>query len=194
MKVISVIEKSDSITWEMIRETIIAAHGNNLSKGLVVRSTTMTTEQLANQVGDGKCFVAIDEGRVVGVAAVRIKDCNQWFCHSKVAHFLLDAVLPEYQGTGIYSKLQQKRYEFVEKSHVDIITTNTAATNKRMTTMLPAHGFHRALMFKVVDTDHFSITWVKWLRNAPASILCIYQYVKSMVLVKTRTVFHKLIH
>ena len=194
MKKIIIKEKTETIPWEVIRKTLIAAHESNFAQGLVVRSTTMTAEQLASQVHDGKCFIAFDEENVVGIAAVRIKDCNRWFCHGKVAHFLLDAVLPNYQGLGIYSELQKKRYQFVENNAIDIITTNTAETNKRMVTMLSTHGFHRGTLFKVADTDHFSITWVKWLKNKPSAILCQYYYLRSVLSTKIRYYTYLLLH
>lgn len=184
MSEIIVTERPDNISWEDIRKTLLDAHKNNISNGLVVRSTTLTGDQLREQVADGKCFVALDGNKVVGVAAVRIKPCDKWFCHGKAAHFLLGSVLSDYQGQGIYSQLQKGRYEYIEKEGISIITTNTAANNERMVRMLPKHGFHRAAMFHAADTDHFSITWVKWLKGEPSGFTRWYHYALSVIKTK----------
>ncbi len=184
MSEVIVMERPDFISWEDIRQTLADAHKNNIKHGLVVRSTTLSGDQLRKQVADGKCFVALDGNKLVGVAAVRIKTYNKWFCQGKVAHFLLDSVLPDYQGAGIYSQLQKKRYEYIEEEGISIITTNTAANNERMVKMLPKHGFHRAIMFHASDTDHFSITWVKWLKDEPSCITIWVHYLLSVIKVK----------
>lgn len=177
-------ERPDYVSWEDIRQTLADAHKKNINQGLVVRSTTLSGDQLREQVADGKCFVALDGNKLVGIAAVRIKTCNKWFCQGIVAHFLLDSVLSDYQGAGIYSQLQKKRYEYIEEEGVSIITTNTAANNERMVKMLPKHGFHRAAMFHASDTNHFSITWVKWLKDEPSSITIWGHYFLSVIKVK----------
>ena len=198
MKEIVIIEKPDSVSWEEIRNTLIEAHRENLKNGLVVRSTMLTSEQLREQVGDGQCFLAYDGDELVGVSAVRIKQCNQWFCHGKVAHFLLDSVIIDYQGRGIYSLLQKARYSYVEEKGITIITTNTAENNKRMVSLLPKLGFHRAAMFHAIDTDHYSITWVKWLSEEPCKYIRWIRYGESLVKSKVRYFIHslkiKLIH
>lgn len=184
MKEIRVTERPDNIDWENIRQVLLVAHKNNIDHGLVVRSTNLSSDQLREEVADGKCFVALDGNKLVGVAAVRIKPCDKWFCHGKVAHFLLDSVLYDYQRQGIYSQLQKKRFEYVEKEGISIITTNTAATNERMIRMLPKLGFHRALMFHTSDTDHFSITWVKWLNNEPSGFARWVHFTVSAIKIK----------
>ena len=194
MSDIRITERPESITWEDIRNNVIEAHKKNLEKGLVVRSTTLSGEQLREQVGDGKCFVALDGTKVVGVAAVRIKLCNQWFCKGKVAHFLLDSISIDYQGMGIYSQLQNKRYSFVKEQGISIITTNTAKNNERMVKMLPKLGFHRAVLFHIADNSHYSITWVKWLKEEPSNLTCWYHYEKSVIKTKVRCLLYRVLH
>ena len=178
---IIVIERPDTVSWEDIRLSLVEAHTTNLRHGLVVRSTMLSADQLRNQVADGKCYVALDGDKLVGVAAVRIKSCHSWYCNGKVAHFLLDSVSTSYQGQGIYTLLQKKRYSYVQENDISVVTTNTAANNKRMVRMLPKHGFYRAVMFHAKDTDHFSITWVKWLKCKPSWFNRLLHYAYSVV-------------
>lgn len=184
MKDIVIIERPESLSWEEIRSTLVEAHRNNIDRGLVVRSTTLSANQLQEQVGDGKCYVALDGEVLVGMLAVRPKPCDLWFCHGTVAHFLLGAVLPQYQGMGIYSRLEEHCYAFAKEQGISIITLNTAANNVRMVKMLPKQGFCRAKLFHTSDTDHFSITWVKWLENAPSKALCWAHYMTSAIKAK----------
>lgn len=190
MNEIVIIEQPDSVSWEEIRNTLIEAHKENLKNGLVVRSTMLTPEQLREQVGDGKCFLAYDGDKLVGVAAVRIKQCHQWFCHGKVAHFLLDSVIIDYQGRGVYSLLQKSRYSYVEEKGISIITTHTAVNNQRMVSLLPKLGFRRASMFHAIDTDHYSIMWVKWLSDEPCKFSRWFHYGESLVMSRVRFFIH----
>lgn len=192
MNEVIIIERPCSIGWEDIRQTLLDAHRKNLENGLVVRSTTLDADQLREQVADGKCYVALDGEKLVGIAAVRIKTCDQWYCHGKVAHFMLDSVLPDYQGMGIYSRLQEFRYAYVEAHGINVITTNTATRNERMINMLPQLGFHRGRLFKVADTNHFSITWVKWLSNEPNGYQRWFQYERTAVKTLFRFILDKL--
>ena len=187
---IIITERPDFVNWEDIRQTLAKAHKQNKEHGLIVRSTTLTADQLREQVADGKCYVALDGKKVIGVAAVRIKSCDKWFCHGLVAHFLLDSVLTEYQGYGVYSKMQRKRYEYVEEQGINIITTNTAANNKRMVKMLPKHGFRRAVMFRTSGSNHYSITWVRWFKDEPFIIKRLFYYYHSVF----NTVLRRLLH
>lgn len=186
MNEIIVMERPDYVSWEDIRQTLADAHKNNINHGLVVRSTTLSGDQLREQVADGKCFVALDDDKVVGVAAVRIKPCNQWFFHGEVAHFLLGATLPNYQGKGIYSRLQECRYAYVKEKGVHIITTNTAANNERMVKMLPKHGFEQVVYFHGHGADHNSISWAKWLVGKPSKLTCRYHFIISKVVTLLR--------
>ncbi len=193
-KKIVISERPDSVSWEDIRQALVEAHKKNLERGLIVRSTTLSAEQLREQVADGKCFVALDGGKVVGIAAVRIKSCNQWFCQEEVAHFLLDSVLTDYQGLGIYSLLQEKRYAYVNENGICIITTNTAANNERMVKMLPKQGFHRAVMFRITSSEHYSITWVQWLKGEPSPLKRCLNYAKTVLKAKFQYTFYKILH
>lgn len=192
MKGIVITEKTESVSWEEIKNTLREAHRDNLKNGLVVRSTMLNADQLREQVGDGKCFLAYDGDKLVGVSAVRIKLCNEWFCHGEVAHFLLDSVIIDYQGRGVYTLLQKARYSYVEEKGLTIITTHTAENNKRMVSLLPKLGFRRTALFHAIDTDHYSITWVKWLSEEPCMFTRWFHYSESLVKSKLKHFIHSL--
>ena len=186
MESIIVIEKPDDVSWDAIHSTVIEAHQENIRKGLIVRSTLLTPEQMKRQLREGKCFVALDGEKIAGVAAVTIRQPHHWYAKENVAHFVFDAILPEYRGKGIYKLLQQKRYEFVKESGLNIITTNTAATNQRMVAMLPEHGFEPVVYFRVSGSDHDSITWARWLSKRPSKLSCRFHYLKTKAAVVIR--------
>lgn len=194
MSSFTVKEKPDNVSWEDIKGVLYMAHENNRKHGLIVNSTRLTADQLKRQVGDGQCYVAFDGNKLIGVAAVKIKFSNCWFCHGNVAHFLLGSVLSDYQGMGVYSALQNKRLEYVSEHSINIITTHTAANNTKMLRILPRQGFHRAMMFRVPQLDHYSIIWVKWMSDRPCRFLIKTEYLKSVVTTKLRFAIKKLLH
>ena len=171
----SIIEKNDDFSWDEIRSVILKAHQENLSRGLVVSTTKMSVEQQKKQLGEGICFLAVKErqserekaGEIIGVAALKIHNINTWYAKGPVAHFMFDAVLPEYKGHGIYRKLFETRYDYVRNHSASCITISTAEKNFRMRTILDKQGFCPVRMFSVPGLNHYSIRWVKWLCNKP---------------------------
>ena len=184
---IEIVELLDDSSWEIVQSIIIKAHSDNISQGLVISSVLLSTEQLKRQLGQGKCFMAKKGDSVVGVAAVSIRNSNEWFSKDKIAHFMYDAILPDYRGQGIYRMLQEKRFEFVRQNSLSVVSTSTAANNKRMVKLLPKQGFKRAVFFRAPNLDHFSVKWVKWLDGRPSFLHCQAHYLYSVI--KTRTRF-----
>lgn len=174
----SIIQKTDDIPWSDVKNVILAAHQENMSRGLVVSTIGMNEEQLKNQIGEGVCFLAIKDSlescsktaTIIGVAAIRMHNINTWYANGVTAHFIYGAVLPSYKGQGVYKALQKARYDYVSSLGVKCITTSTAEKNFRMREILKSQGFCPVRMFSVPGLNHYSIRWAKWLDKKPHSI------------------------
>lgn len=189
MRTIRVIEKTENISWDCIHDLLLRAHTENISKGIKMRTANMTGDELKERIGDGKCFVALDEqGNVVATAAVSIKDCQYWFAkNKKVAYFMLLAILPEYRGAGIMKMLDEKRMEFVVANNLDVILMDTAEGNTKMIDIKLAHGYKKVSLNKSLYSKHYSVILAKWLHECPYSeayIRC--RYIEQYIRVRTR--------
>ena len=97
-------EKTENISWEEIKSVLVAAHAQNVSKGIVMRYPSLPAAEIAKKIkdGNGKMFVALDCGKLVGVSAYIIKRSNVWYSDTDFMYKCFSAVLPEYGGKGIY--------------------------------------------------------------------------------------------
>ena len=190
-----IVKKNDEISWDDVRNVIIEAHQENLSQGLVVSTTNMTSEQLKSQLGEGVCFLAVKDilsdniksNEIIGVAALKIHNVKTWYIKGPVVHFMFGAVLPKYKGLGVYRKLQEVRYEYVRNHSISCITTSTAEKNYRMRKILNSQDFFPVRMFSASGLDHYSIRWVKWLDKRPYSLWYLkYRYMRSLLYTKIR--------
>lgn len=70
------IKSEDNITYEEIQKLISKAHCANEEKGLSYATATQSVEKLKSKIGDGVCFVAIDNNKLIGTATVCLKEIN----------------------------------------------------------------------------------------------------------------------
>ena len=91
----------------------------------------MTMEEFKEKLGDGKCFVALDGNRVVGMNSVRFIKSRRWCSFGKrVAYCGLDGIIKTYQGTDVITCLNGIRNKIIVESGVEVIEFNTAEHNK----------------------------------------------------------------
>lgn len=171
MAEIKVIEKPKNISWEAVREVIVQAHSENIKNGIVMRTTTLSGEELKERVGaEGRCFVAMDGDKIIGTGSVGIKTAPHWYVREpRYAYYLLGAILPDYQGCGAYKMLNQARENFVREHGIHTITTDTAETNVRMLKLLQHVGFKKVGCFASTFSKHYSIIMAKYLEAQPYS-------------------------
>lgn len=184
---VTVIEKPSEISWGTIHEILFAAHSNKNKDGGAQVTANLTGDELKEKVGDGKCFVALVDGKVVGTASVTIRKRNFWFHKGEIAYYCFDAILPDYQGLGLYSKLGAARDEFVRESGLNVIYTHTSYSNKKMQEIKRMQGYRLVGFHAFKDTNYFSVTLAKWLAGrAKPKWYCVLMYYYYMVRMKLR--------
>ena len=109
---IQIIEKPDWISWEAIRQCLIDAHAENRSKGINMTHYQWPVDKIKNHIGtEGVVLVALDESKLVGVLALSSIVKQKWYVTGKCGYVGFGAVLPEYNGQGIFRKL----YDTIEE-------------------------------------------------------------------------------
>ena len=170
-KEIVVLERPESVSWEEIRAVLQEAHSENVKKGIVLLYPSLSAEELyAKTEGrGGKMLVALCEGKVVGTGAVAIIEKEFWCGNGKYAYCFLDAVLPEYQGQGIYAKIVEWQENYARSVGVDRMLFDTHELNRRIIKISIKHG-DRKIQYRVKDGRN-SVVLVKWLNGCPYSRL-----------------------
>lgn len=189
MEDIKYIEKPDSISWDDIHNVLLAAHQQNINSGMPMRYALLSGEELKDHIGDdGRCFVALDGNKLIGVSALKITRQKRWYTKNKIVAYLsLGSILPEYQGRGIYEQLFNMRQNVIDQLPVDIIEMETAEHNKPIQHLMLKKGF-KYIGFKNSGTGKFYyVVMVKWTGTPPYPDCYIKaRYLLRKFMVKTR--------
>lgn len=192
---IQIVEKPDWVLWDDIHEVLVKAHAQNRANGINMKKPTLPGERIAKEIGnEGKMFVALDGNRVIGTAAV-VPIIKSYWCGKNVdkyacVHF--DAILPEYNGKGIFKKLDIEREKTALSWGIDKMMGDTHEQNYHRLEIAKKSGY------KFVDCkfcgDHYNVVWVKWLNGCPYSdFRCWYEFHKRKLILKVKTKIKSLI-
>lgn len=191
----NIIEKPDWVSWDDVHDVLVKAHAQNRANGINMRKPTLPGEKIAEEVGnEGKMFVALDGRRVVGTGAIVLKRKSYW-CGGKqdcYACVFFDSVLPEYNGLGIFKRLDLRREKEASSMGIDKLLADTHENNQHRLQIAQKAGY------KFVDYkfcgDHYNVVMVKWLNGCPYSdFRCWYEFHKRKLVLKAKTKIKSLI-
>ena len=183
---INIIEKPDWVSWDEIHEVLWKAHADNRNNGVVMRYPSLSGEEICQKIeGHGKMFVALDGEKVVGTAALTIKQFSLWCGKGSYAYLCFASVLPEYNGKGIYKALSLRREELALSMGLVRIIGDTHENNKHRLDIAKKTGY------KFVDykyyKDHYNVVMVKWLNGCPyTEFRCKIEFLKRKLQVKIK--------
>ena len=178
---IQILEKPENLSWEIIQNVLNKAHQTNREKGIVMRKPSLPAEELAKEVGeDGVMLVAMDGSRVVGTAALLVKECSNWYSKGQYGYLCFASVLPEYAGKGIYKRLSEERDRIARSKGLNGLLFDTHHKNSRVIAINRKNGFKRVGV-RIFDS-HWNIVLFKWLNGSDhSSFECFYHYCISLV-------------
>lgn len=163
---ITVLEKPEWISFDDIHNILWKANEENRKNGFVLKTSNLLGEQLKARLGnDGKCFVALDNDRLVGTISVGFVKCNTWYAKGLVANYKLAAVIPEYQGKHINTLLSQKVFDSAKEKGCSVIVLDTAENNSHAIAVYKHMGFELIGYKAITEGDHYSVIMAKWLHD-----------------------------
>lgn len=163
---IQVIEKPDWVSWDDIHDVLWEAHIPNREKGIIMRNPSLPGEEIKNKIGsNGLFYLAIDGKKVVGTLAIIIKTGKQWYSKGDYGYFCFGAVLPEYNGMGIYQKLYQQTESAAKERGLRAIIGDTNEKNTRILKITKQDGY--VLVGYKACKDHYNNVIAKWLDGCP---------------------------
>jgi ribosomal protein S18 acetylase RimI-like enzyme len=97
-----------------------AEHANKLTAGL------KDEEKMASLVNNSKCFVCIDQGKIIGMAFI-IPHGNPWeVFEADWSYIRMVGVHPDYRGKGIAKQLTHMCITFAKDTHEKTIALHTS--------------------------------------------------------------------
>jgi len=180
---IQIIEKPDWVTWDDIKQCLVEAHAVNRAKGINMSHYQWDANNIGGYIEEsGVIFIALDSGKVVGTLGIKERQGNYWFVKGRYGYLCFGSLLPNYQGLGIYKKLNEACEEYARSNNLNVVVLDTHSKNKHMHAISKRGGYQLVRFFLTGKKDHFSVMMAKWLIDAPfSSTYCQYKYFQSMI-------------
>ncbi len=190
---IQILEKPEWVTWDEIHEVLIHSHSENRSKGIIMRKPSLPGDEIRREIGeDGIMLVAFYDNKLVGTAGLLKKECKSWFHNGYYGYCCFDAVLPEYNGKGIYRELCEIRTQIAQKKGLEALYVDTHHENKHAIDVNLRNGFRRVGVRNL--SDHWNVVLFKWLDGCPYSDMkCNYEFLRRKYVLLLRRFLRTLI-
>lgn len=187
MSAIKIIKKPNDISWDEIHEVVYQAHASNREQGVDIRNAHLSGEELKNSIGeDGVCFVALDGDKVVATSSLAFHCLHTWYANGKkVGYGTLSAVLPEYKGQHIFSRLERTRMAYAKDVGCYGFYGKTAEGNKKRRNIAKKDGYYEVSIGRTSFNPHNYVTIFKWFEKCPHSTIYIkYKYLMTYLRLK----------
>ena len=135
----------DVVSLDDIQKLISNAHSYNIKNGLFYATATQTIEKLRQKIGDGVCFIAEENGILIGTATVCSKEINYWYYSGKVSLIKLVAVDSDSKHSRIGTRLIEACIRQAVENEVKVVVTDSAEENIIFKKLAKRCGF------KVID-------------------------------------------
>ena len=179
--------KPDDVSWDDIHLVIVEAHSKNISRGIVTGSTKLSGEELEQRIGaDGRCVVALADGKLIGTTSVSFFYGRHWYDRGKkVAHSKFTALLPKYQGIGIREEMMQMINDYIKDVGAEMMDGDTPIENTIVRENARRNGFVEVAVRPFIG--HYSVVFVKWFGPPPfPRWYCHFRFWLSKMLVMIR--------
>ena len=165
---VQILEKPDSLNWDIIHRVLWKSHEQNRMKGIVMSYPSLSGEEIKAKIeGTGKMFVATLNEDVVGTFAVMLKKKPLWCGNEVYAYVCFVSVLPDYRGKGIYKAMSLRMEQEAASLGVNCLMFDTHEGNRRMIEINKKNNYKSVDLF--LYKDHFNEVLVKWLKGCPYS-------------------------
>ena len=129
--------------------------------------------------------MALDEtGKLVGELSILYKKVNRWWYKGTAAYICYVAVIPEYQGRGIYSTLSKYATQIISKEGVGIQYLNTHVNNKSAQKAYERDGYLPVRFSPGSKSDYYSVEMAKWLGINKNKLICKLMFKLTEILVR----------
>lgn len=165
---VDIVDNNDEFRWNEIQNVIYKAHEENRRNGVDIRNAHLTSKELQESLGkDGKCFIALDDNKIVGTCSVAFQYKQCWYANGVVAYATLEGVLSEYKGKHIFKQLAKKRLEYIKSIGCNVVYMNVAEKNYIRRIIAEKEGFKKIAIHYNPYNPHNYIIYCNWIGEKP---------------------------
>ena len=162
--------RPEDISNQELCDIIHEAHMVNYDKGLIYGTSTISEDALRKKFCEGTaCFVAFDEGQLVGMECVSVRQIDKWYHKGETAYLELIAVRPGNQGKGIASKLKDHCITYAKEIGLDTCLLVSAEDNVAIGKIYSSVGFLKVGYGAGASNNFYSVFYMKWIGKCPFS-------------------------
>lgn len=170
MDEVKILVKPDSVSWDEIHDIVYSAHSSNRAKGVDIANAHKNGEEIQELLGEkGVCFVAMLGDKVIATSSVAFHDVDRWWYKGVAGYATLAAVLPEYKGMHLFTKLEQTRVEYARNAGAEVFYGDTAQHNTKRRAIAKKDGYYEVTLGRTSFNKHNYVVIVKWLNKCPFS-------------------------
>ncbi len=119
-------EKPAELGWQEITAILHQAHATRRAQGLVYKASYQDTAETIKRVGNGICLVAFIDDKPVATTTLKFIERKAWYCGHKSGFATQTAVLPDYMGMGVASKLHKLRMKICQAHGASELIADTS--------------------------------------------------------------------
>ena len=161
-------EKPEWVSWDEVMKCIHEAQLTNNKKGLDMKFGHMTGEELRRKVGNGYCFVVLDENnRVIGTTTLKVSYLNYWWHKGEAGYHCFEGVLPEYRGTDVYFNMHAAVKSKENELGLKVLWADTAENNKVVLKVCHLRGWKDMRFTTYEGCNYYSVVLAKWINECP---------------------------
>lgn len=180
----NIIIRDNYLLFDEIKNVMDKAHNFAENDKLKFPTSKLTIEDLKkSSESEGKWFVAVDGKKIVGTIFGFKNEISTWYYKGTVINIKYVAILPEYSGRHIVSKLYNSIFEFAKENNIELCIMSMSEYNYHHRHVAQKNGFILTDFFGVKDYKNYSLTYTYWLNNN-----CPYSKLKINLMLKIRKI------
>lgn len=163
---IKIQEAKKQIQYKEIKEVMAKAHEAARNDKLSFPTSSLSPKELQKITeSGGKWFLAYDGNKIVGTIFCIEQQKKLWYHKGQVITMKYVAVLPEYSGRHIVSKLYKKVFEYAKKRKIDVCLMSMSEYNYHHQHVAEKNGFILIDYSAVKGLKNYTLNYAYWIDN-----------------------------
>jgi GNAT superfamily N-acetyltransferase len=158
---IKIIPKPDYITWEEITDLLHLAFAEKKEKGMNYLATYQDAETTKRRVGNGVCWVALLNEKVIGTETIEIfypdRKNRRWHNEGTYAYCSQAAVHPYFKRIGLGSRIQKEIIFYCFKNNIDEILGHTSIRARDIQKWWKKFGAQKVELISSAATNYYAV-------------------------------------
>lgn len=163
---IKIVEKKIGYSFDDIKIVMDEAHNAAKNDKLTFPTSNMTEEDFKKtENNNGRWFLAVDGDRVVGTIYGVKEKLKSWYYTGNIIVIKYVAILPEYSGRHLVSKLYNKIFDFAKSENISVCIMSMSEFNFHHQHVAEKNGFILIDYYAVNNLKNYTLKYAFWIND-----------------------------